>query len=259
MMIVTCESCKTKFRFDPSRVKGAKKKMRCSRCGHVFTVNLETEDEALIHVDLSEDMGPEEDDGGSFSSGAGMRGAGKAPRIGLLRKLLLWLIPLAIIAGACYMYADKITALLSQQTPPAKEKPSVKENEQPVVTIMDSTHAYFLENAHAGQVFVVEGEVSNESSKPVSFVLIEGKLYTTNNQIAQTQRCYPGNLIPRNELGQMNVTDIQNRMMNREGKDLINVNIAPGKRIPFMLVFHNLPEMDALGDYSIEVVSAKFD
>ncbi|MEN6484313.1 MAG: DUF3426 domain-containing protein [Syntrophobacteraceae bacterium] len=131
--------------------------------------------------------------------------------------------------------------------------------EQPAVTIMDSTRAYFLENAHAGQIFVVEGEVSNESSRPISFILLEGKLYTTNNQIAQTQRCYPGNGMPRNELAQLNVTEIQNRMMHREGKNLTNVNIAPSKRIPFMLVFHNLPEMDALGDYSIEVISAKFD
>ncbi|MCE5242798.1 MAG: DUF3426 domain-containing protein [Syntrophobacteraceae bacterium] len=258
MMIVTCESCKTKFRFDPSRARGSKKKVRCSRCGHVFLVKLDTEEEALIHVDLSEDMGPEDDAAPFAPPPPGARTPGKAQRSGMLRKLLLWLVPLALLAGGAYYYAQKYTASPSQPLSSAKDKPP-QPNEQPAVTIMDSTRAYFLENAHAGQIFVVEGEVSNESSRPISFILLEGKLYTTNNQIAQTQRCYPGNGMPRNELAQLNVTEIQNRMMNREGKNLTNVNVAPSKRIPFMLVFHNLPEMDALGDYSIEVISAKFD
>ena len=63
----------------------------------------------------------------------------------------------------------------------------------------------------------------------------------------------------RDELSRLNMTEIQNRMMNREGKSLANVRIPPGKRVPFVLVFHNLPELKALSDYSVEVISSKLD
>ena len=58
-MIVTCESCKTKFNLDPLRIKGYRSKVRCSQCGHVFAVDQE-EEEVLIHVDLPEDEELEE-------------------------------------------------------------------------------------------------------------------------------------------------------------------------------------------------------
>ena len=35
-MIITCESCKTKFQLDPRLIKGLSSKVRCSQCKHVF-------------------------------------------------------------------------------------------------------------------------------------------------------------------------------------------------------------------------------
>ena len=128
-----------------------------------------------------------------------------------------------------------------------------------MIKVLDTTQAFFLENSHAGQIFVVEGEVENQSAKPASFILMEGKLYNTTNRVAITQRCYAGNAMSRDELSRTNITEIQSRMMNREGKSLSNVKIPPGKRVSFMLVFHNLPELKALSDYSVEVVSSKLD
>jgi len=141
--------------------------------------------------------------------------------------------------------------------PPGKGPTTAEQ--QPLVTIMDTTQAYFLENAQAGQIFLVEGEIINESTRPVSFVLIEGRLYTKGNQVAQSQRCYAGNPLTRDELVKLSMNEIQNRMMNREGKDLSNVHIPAARRVPFLLVFHNLPELDSLSDYSVEVISAKFE
>jgi hypothetical protein len=169
---------------------------------------------------------------------------------------IILLLAVLCLSGGVFWY------LKSKNSPPMPEnaeKTSAVDLKQPAITILDSTQAYFLENSQGGQIFVVEGEVVNESPKPVSFVLLEGKLYTRNNRIAQTQKSFPGNTMSRDELVKMSITDIQNRMMNREGKDLLNVHIPTAKRVPFMLVFHNLPEVDALSDYSVEVISAQFD
>ncbi len=51
------------------------------------------------------------------------------------------------------------------------------------MTILESMQAYFLENDHLGQIFVVEGEVRNDSPSPVSFILVEGKLYTIDSKV----------------------------------------------------------------------------
>lgn len=261
-MIVSCESCNTKFRLDPGRLKGSRK-VRCSRCGKVFKVSEPEED--LIKVDLSDEI---DLDGGVFeepapqprqSSKSAEAPAGIPSSKKRKRPPLRWMIivfaGLVLLGGLGLLigvYKDSIFP-----SEPVPERSGGKEISQPAVSIMDSTQAYFLQNARVGQIFVIEGEVSNESGKPVSFVMLEGKLYTKKNQIAQSQRCYSGNPIARNELTQLGPTEIQNRMMNREGKDMLNVHIPISKRIPFMLVFHNLPELDALSEYSIEVISAK--
>ncbi|NLI34058.1 MAG: DUF3426 domain-containing protein [Deltaproteobacteria bacterium] len=254
-MIVTCESCKTKFHLDPLRLKGPRSRVRCSQCGHIFSVD-QVDEEVLIHVDLPEDEELEESDlefASSLESPAvPLR---EAPR---RRNMLLAIggAALLLLGAVLFWFVDRMTS-----APPDIGGVKVPaQSEMPTVTILESTQAYFLENPQAGgQIFVIEGEVSNESGKLVSFVLLEGRLYSVNNQVAQSQRCYAGNVMSRNELTKLSVNEIQNRMMNREGKDLSNVRIPPSRRVPFMLVFHNLPEFGALSDYSVELVSAKTD
>jgi predicted Zn finger-like uncharacterized protein len=266
-MIVACESCKTKFRLDPKRLTGSKK-VRCSRCGKIFTLN-DPDEDTFINVDLSDDIDLEADNAhdsdpvsGSIADSArpepGPVATSKAKKPFPVKTLLIVLIPLLLLGGGISWFVSSKDSPVAPTSAPS-EKTSAKDISLPAVSIQDSTQAYFLQNSQIGQIFIVEGEINNESGKPVSFVLLEGKLYTKNNQVAQSQRCFSGNPISRNELLQLGVTEIQNRMMNREGKDLLNVHIPPSKRIPFMLVFHNLPELDALSDYSIEVISVQAD
>lgn len=259
-MIVACESCKTKFRLDPKKLSPSKK-VRCSRCGKIFRVS-DPDEENILNVDLPDEMDFEQEQISRPAAPARTAAAAAAPMAAArqkkpfpVRTLLTVLIPLLVLSAAVFWFITNKDSIM----PPASTEKSAKDISMPAVSIMDSTQAYFLQNSQIGQIFVVEGEINNESQKPVSFVLLEGKLYTKNNQVAQSQRCFAGNPATRAELVQLGVNDIQNRMMNREGKDLLNVHIPPGKKVPFMLVFHNLPELDALSDYSIEVISAKAD
>jgi hypothetical protein len=166
-----------------------------------------------------------------------------------------WLIGLAVIVAL----AGGLLGLNSYLASRPQQKPPPVSTETPTIKVMDSTQAFFLENTHVGQIFIIEGELENQSGKPVSFILVEGKLFNTTNRVAITQRCYAGNAMTRDELARLNIGEIQNRMMYREGKGLANVKIPPGKRVPFMLVFHNLPELKALSDYSVEIISSKYD
>lgn len=257
-MIIVCESCKTKFRLDPERLKGSSGKVRCTRCGNVFKVEVPVEEET-IRVELSDEPFHEEED---EERSAPTPPSAKPPSPGVPSRKgsLKWLaLTAVVILGMGLLSFWLLRQGFFGPASAPQVKGSIPAGQQPVVTIMDSTQAYFLENTQAGQIFLVEGEIVNESTRPVSFVLIEGRLYTKGNQVAQSQRCYAGNPMTRDELIKLSMNEIQNRMMNREGKDLSNVHIPVARRIPFLLVFHNLPELDSLSDYSVEVVSAKFE
>lgn len=258
-MIIQCESCKTRFKLDEMRLKGPSSRVRCSRCGHVFRVEIPLESETF-HVELSDEPLPEEEERGPVEqpppSPVSSPPPGRVSKKTSPQWPLVAVAALILVAGLGF-WLFRQGFLGSSATPTVKTTPS--ETQEPVVTIMDNTQAYFLQNSQAGQIFVVEGEIMNESARPVSFVMVEGRLYGKNNQVAQSQRCYSGNFMTREELIKLGMNDIQNRMMNREGKDLSNVHIPVSKKIPFMLVFHNLPELDSLADYSVEVISAKFE
>jgi predicted Zn finger-like uncharacterized protein len=259
-MIITCDSCHTKFRLDSARLKPGRSKVRCSRCGHTFFVGQEEQEDEILRFDPMEDPYPP------------AQGLAASPRVevpetqtppskakrdrkGLIKATGIVLGLALLIAGIIWFVKSQATSSLPEATP--QPKTTAQQAQPPNITILESTQAYFLENASTGQIFVVEGEIVNDSPKPVSFVMLEGKLYTKANQVAQSQKCYVGNRMSRSDLTKLNISEIQNRMMNREGKDMSDVQIAPAKHVPFMLIFHNLPEVDALTDYSVEVVSAE--
>jgi predicted Zn finger-like uncharacterized protein len=257
-MIVTCEACNTKFRLDAARLKGQKSKLRCSRCGHIFDLKNPEEDDDFIHVDLSDDTAPEDE---LVAGPPPIPGPITSPlprRKGILRTVLLWTIPL-IILGVVVFVAATHKEKLSQEPAAVDNKTPAAEAKQATVTISDATQAYFLQNGQGGQIFVVEGDVVNESKQPISFILLEGKLYTKENKVGMVQRCFAGNVMSRDDLKKLGIAEIQNRMMNREGKDLMNVHVPPLKHVPFQLVFHDLPALDSLNDYSIEFKNAKVD
>jgi len=249
-MIVTCEACNTKFYLDPARLRGPNSKVRCSRCGHVFRLTQPEED--VLDIDLTEDTDLAAEETAVPTSLPRPTAPSGLPKRRLRRGLLIGLALVLALGAGLLGLASYLTSHPQVQAPPgAADTQSVE--------VLDTTQTFLLENAHAGQIFVVEGEVENQAAKPVSFVLVEGKLFNTTNRVAITQRCYVGNAMSHDELNRLNMTEIQNRMMNREGKNLVNVKIPPGKRVPFVLVFHNLPELKALSDYSVKVISFKPD
>lgn len=253
-LIVTCESCNTKFRLDPSRLKAGKRKLRCSRCGNVFSFESNEEEvqdkKDILEEPVSASMETE------FPPSFYPSPPPARKRLFSLPVIIVFAVVL-FIAGGTLWTLKQHSSILSDQG--AGEKGKGGTDQLSAIKVLNNIQPYFSENAQVGQIFVVAGEVVNESSRPVSFVMIEGRLYNNNYTPIMTQRCYLGNVLSPEDLSRLSITEIQNRMMNREGKNLSNVNIPKGKHIPFMLVFHNLPELKTLSDYSIEVISAQFD
>jgi hypothetical protein len=208
----------------------------------------------LIHIEISEEESafiP-----GTISEDI-RKAAAQAEREGwsLKKKILLAVAAavLILVIVAFVFGPGGLFPVLTSKSPPPTEPA------KPVITITDSVQAYYLENVHSGQVLVIEGEVLNESDKPVSLVMIEGKLFNSKDTVAQIKQCYVGNSFTRKEITNLNLSEMQEKMMNPEGKNLKNVRIPPAGKAPFMLVFHNLPEVSTLSNYSVNVISSKFD
>jgi len=255
LIVITCESCGTQFRLDSSRITKPKSKVRCSQCRNVFQVEPPEDEDALVYIEVSEGEEGLMPDTLQRETETEFEPPPIEPKKkpAGLRALIIGGSLLLVLALAFYFSSGR--SLLTG----ASEKTVPKEPVLPTVTIMDTLQAFYLENVHSGQVLVIEGEVLNESSKPVSFVLIEGKLYGTNEKIAQIRRCYAGNSLTRKEISNLKVSDIEERMMNREGKNLKNVRIPPAGKVPFVIVFHSLPEINSLSNYSVDVISSKYD
>jgi predicted Zn finger-like uncharacterized protein len=178
--------------------------------------------------------------------------------IGLPLVLILVLI-LAVAAAVVVLprlgievpYLDQVTSripFLSQLTQPeVQDAGNLKIN---TLNINSS----FVDNTGTGKLFVITGEVKNEYADPRSFIRIRGKLYSAGKTLAQTETVYCGNVISDLDLSALDRESIAKRLGNRSGDKKSNLNVPSGSKLPFMIVFGDLP--GDLEEYTIEVVSS---
>jgi predicted Zn finger-like uncharacterized protein len=264
-IVITCESCGTKFRLDSDKLKNSRSKVRCSKCHSVFMVEQPDEDD-LIHIEISDEENtfiPESDS--ESDSDADFEGDDKfeallpprtesVKRGGAGKNLLI----AGIVAVPVILLLVLIFELLGRSQMFQAKKPPVGAL-KPLVTISENLKAYYLENMNSGEVLVIEGKVLNKSTKSVSFIMIQGKLFNRKDAAVLTQSCYAGNPLTRAEISHLKFSEIQKKMMNREGRSLKDVRIPPAAEVPFVLVFHDLPEISTLSNYSVNVVSSQLD
>ena len=112
----------------------------------------------------------------------------------------------------------------------------------------------FINTAQSGQLFVVKGTVTNDYSKPRSFILVKASILDDKGQVVRSKRAYAGNTFSEEELKRLPFHEIEKAMKNPRGKDGANVNIAPGSSVPFMIVFKDLPS--DLSEFTVEAVSS---
>ena len=112
----------------------------------------------------------------------------------------------------------------------------------------------FLKNSRIGDLFVVTGKVKNDYSGARNFIRVTGKLYTKGKILAKTETFFCGNIISNNELSKLDLAAMKKRLSNRVGDKKSNMQIKPGKVLPFMVVFANLPKN--LDEFSVQVAGS---
>ncbi len=120
---------------------------------------------------------------------------------------------------------------------------------------LSDLRGYFAQNAEAGQIFVVTGQAINEFQQARSAVAIKGVLFNAQGEALMQQTVFAGNPLTEEELRTLPFQSLEERMNNQFGDGLSNLNVVPGRSIPFAIVFRELP--DNLAEFTVEVTDSR--
>jgi hypothetical protein len=112
---------------------------------------------------------------------------------------------------------------------------------------------YYEPGAAAGNLFVIKGQVANMGRTRKNAVRVHATLLDSKDQPILETTCYAGNTLPGETLRTASRAKIEESLSNRFGERLINMDIAPGKSVPFMVVFFNVPE--GISAYRLEAMN----
>ena len=163
--------------------------------------------------------------------------------------IILLLIFLLAIGGyiASVMTGYKLPPVIDQYI----NKPMPEISEAKPIPNQKSVNGRFVTNSTAGTLFVITGRVENPSNIAYSHIEIRGALITKDKEEAKTKNAFCGNIITEEMLKSGNISDINTLLTLKEGAHKINVNVAPGASVPFMVVFSDLPEK--LHNFTIKI------
>ena len=220
-------------------------------------------DDILISDD-EEELDTLDDLEGPEPAGDKKKKDGKKKRIGTP---ILMLLILLLIGGGGYGAFVGLTAMgiqipymdtiknIGSRIPFLSDfmKPTVQDAGNLKISTIDIA-GKFVNNTGAGKLFVITGSAKNGYPEPRALIKISGKLYSKGKSLVKTEKVYCGNNLTDKQLSEMELETIRKRLKNRAGAKKSNLNVAPGRVIPFMIVFSDLPEN--LEEYTIEVMES---
>ena len=180
-----------------------------------------------------------------------VRGKHARPKRRGVGRFFTWLLIL-ILLGLCgatgYFYwigeFPDVNSLLKHFMPPAAPPATTS-----LIKVTD-LNGFFLNNTEAGQLFVVQGKAVNNYPEPRSAMEVQAKLFNRDGKLLRTRTAYCGNSISEEELRSLSLTKLRERSDNQFGDSLSNLNVAPGKSVPFTIVFNDLPS--DLAEFTVE-------
>lgn len=107
---------------------------------------------------------------------------------------------------------------------------------------VQNVKAYFIPKAAAGELLVITGEALNSYKKPRAALQVKGMVFGANSQPAATKTAFAGNSLTKEQLQEMSAEKIEAAMNNQFGDSLANLEVQPGKTIPFTIVIVNPPK-----------------
>lgn len=172
------------------------------------------------------------------------------------RLLITILLIILLLAGAGAALVVFKPDLLSEYIPFIK-KPISKEQAFDMGNkrlSFKNLNGYFVNSEKLGKVYVVKGLVTNNYPDKRSFIRVRSNILDPKGKVVKRKISYAGNPISDKELQSLSIEEINNRLMDRFGKNKMNTNILPNSSIPFIIVFNKLPE--DMSEFTVEAISS---
>jgi predicted Zn finger-like uncharacterized protein len=125
--------------------------------------------------------------------------------------------------------------------------------EEGKVTVQN-VKASYISKSVAGELLVITGEALNGYKKPRAALQVKATIFGATNQILATKIAYAGNQLTNEQLATMPAEKIEAAMNNQFGDSLANLEVQPGKTIPFTIVIVNPPKEGK--DFGVESVGS---
>ncbi|MFO7812381.1 MAG: DUF3426 domain-containing protein [Pelovirga sp.] len=179
--------------------------------------------------------------------------ASSSSAFSILIKAMLLIILAALIIGGVYIYLDgpdEINEKLKQYFGQTSEESTGIDQ-----ISLGALEGRFLRNEHAGEIFLIRGEVINNFNQPRSAVQVKGVLYDQHGKPLMQKTVFCGNPISDEQLRTLPFDELEQQMGNQFGKDLSNMKVDPRKSIAFDIVFKDLPAN--MAEFSVNVTSSR--
>lgn len=177
----------------------------------------------------------------------------KSGAVSAIIKVLLVLILGILVIGGVLVYMNgpdqlnqTIQQLLGQQV------------ERPVQTgriSLANLEGRFIQNRQAGELFLIRGEATNDFSEPRAGIQVKGVIFDPNGKPLLQKTVFCGNPIGEEDLQALSFTELEKMMGNQFGAELSNMKIGKDQKIPFDIVFKDLPQN--LSEFSVKVTFSK--
>jgi predicted Zn finger-like uncharacterized protein len=128
------------------------------------------------------------------------------------------------------------------------------ENKEAGGIALRNTAGIFLNNKEAGEIFAINGEAVNNFGKPRASIQVKATLFGPKGEVLLQKSAYCGNVLSREQLSVLPATKLETAMNNQFGDSLSNLAVQPGKGIPFVVVFTNVPK--EVAEFGVEVVGS---
>ncbi|MFO7839027.1 MAG: DUF3426 domain-containing protein [Desulfosalsimonadaceae bacterium] len=168
--------------------------------------------------------------------------------------LLVLILLAAVAAGGIYYFGlqDRIPFLGGSQSGSQGAGPVAAESVSGEVTLSSGPDYRFITNESAGELLVITGSVVNSYEHPRNLIKLKADLYDAQGEVIRSQSSYAGNVIPDERLKKEGLRPLQTELASRqEGSGAV---VSPGKSVPFMVLFGNMPEN--MEEFVVEVVSS---
>ncbi len=176
----------------------------------------------------------------------------KRRRPGPLMSILILILLLVVAASALVFFMPE---LLPESIPflkrPAKEQALDMGTKRLSFRNLEGS---FVDASTAGKLFVVTGSISNNYPDKRSFIRLRSNILDSKGKIAKSKIVYAGNPISNNDLQTLSMEEINKKLLNKAGRNNINMNIPPNGSIPFMFILDNLPE--DVSEFTVEAISS---